>query len=183
MKNLLRQTIIKHRQSLSESEMTMINQKFLTQFIAFFEYYKKIHNPKIIGGYVSINNEINVLPALDYCRNLGFKTALPLCSGKNMPLTFHHFNGDTETLSLDSFKIPAPNPKLPVVTPDLILCPAVGMCRQTHQRLGYGGGFYDKYAAQNPHSHFIAGFCAYQIIDTPDIFMPHDLHFFHIINI
>jgi 5-formyltetrahydrofolate cyclo-ligase len=183
MKNLLRKNILTHRKTLSDLELSGINQSFLSQFIEFFKHYQKIYNPKIIGGYVSINNEINVLPALDYCRELGLKTALPYCQGKNTPLTFHYFNGDIYSLSFDSFKILAPNPKSPVVIPDLILCPAVGVCRKTHKRLGYGGGFYDKYAAKNPNIHYVAGFCDYQLIDKSEIFEPHDAVFFHIIKI
>ncbi len=183
MKNLLRQKILTHRKFLSNSEIALINQEFLQQFIEFFKHYQTIYNPKIIGGYVSINNEINVLPALDYCREIGLETALPYCQGKNTPLTFHYFNGDIYRLSPDSFKIPAPDAESRVVIPDLILCPAVGVCRKTHKRLGYGGGFYDKYAAQNPNIHYIAGFCEYQIIDNPNIFEPHDVSFFNIITI
>ncbi len=183
MKNLLRKNILARRKTLSVSELAEINQSFLKQFIEFFKHYQKIHNPKIIGGYVSINNEINIFPALDYCRDLGLETALPYCQGKNTPLRFHYFNGDIDNLIPDSFEIPAPDPKSPVIIPDLIICPAVGVCGKTHKRLGYGGGFYDKYAAQNPHIHYVSGFFDYQIIDNPEIFESHDVHFFHIIKI
>jgi 5,10-methenyltetrahydrofolate synthetase len=183
MKNSLRKQIIKHRKSLSDERQHQINTEFLQKFIAFFDAYKKTYNPKIISGYISINNEINVLPALDYCRTLGLQTALPFCHGKNTDLTFHIFDGDIQTVSPDRFNIPAPNPATQIVIPDLILCPSVGVCRQTQQRLGYGGGFFDRYAHKNPKIHFIGGFCDFQIIDNPDIFAPYDLQIFNIIKI
>jgi 5,10-methenyltetrahydrofolate synthetase len=183
MKNTLRQQIIKQRKALSNSQIDSFNQQFLQKFIAFFDAYKKQYNPHIIGGYVSINNEINVLSALDYCRTLGLQTALPFCHGKNTDLTFHIFNGDIQTVSPDSLNIPAPNPATQIVIPDLILCPSVGVCRQTQQRLGYGGGFFDRYAHKNPKIHFFGGFCDFQIIDNPDIFEPHDLTLLHILKI
>ncbi len=183
MKKTLRNALINHRKSLSKSQIDAINQKFLTQFIDFFDTYHPQYHPKIIAGYVSINNEINVLPSLDYCRQLGFQTALPYCHGKDTPLTFHNFSGDATHLTIDNFKIPAPNPKLPCVIPDLIICPAVGVSNKTHKRLGYGGGFYDRYAHHNPQSHYIAGFCDYQIIDNETLFSDYDIQFFNIFKI
>jgi 5-formyltetrahydrofolate cyclo-ligase len=183
MKNTLRQQIIQTRKSLVPEYIDTVNERFTQEFINFFDIYRKTHHPKIIGAYVSIHNEINVLPALDYCRSLGYQTALPFCHGKHTDLTYHLFHGDISTLSPDRFNIPAPNPKTDIIIPDLIVCPAVGVCNTTQKRLGYGGGFFDKYAAQHPHIHFISGFCDYQMIDNPDIFMPHDLYFFHILKI
>lgn len=183
MKKILRQNIIKHRKSLSASQTQEINIQFLQKFIDFLKGYNKTHKPKIIGGYVPINNEINALPALDYCHHIGLKTALPFCHGKNTDLTFHAFGGDITTLSPDSLGIASPNPNTQIIIPDVIICPSVGVCQHTQKRLGYGGGFFDRYAQQYPHIHFIGGFCEYQMIDNPDIFKEHDLQFFHIVNL
>ena len=183
MKNTHRQQIIKQRKSLSDAQKQEINIKFLQKFITFFKDYHETHTPKIVGGYMPINNEINVLPALDYCRQIGLQMALPFCHGKNTDLTFHHFDGDCGLLSPDKFQISAPNPQTQIIIPDMIICPSVGVCQKTNKRLGYGGGFFDKYAAKNPAVHFIGGFCDFQIIDNPDIFEPHDLRFLHILKI
>lgn len=183
MKKTVRKKILNHRKNLSIQELTAINKKFLTEFKTFFEEYCITYSPKIIGGYVSIRNEINVLPALDYCRQLGFKTALPFTHDTGNILTYHNFNGDIDSLVIDAYKIPAPDPNQEIVVPDLIICPAIGVQPKTLQRLGYGAGFFDRYKEKYPHIYFIAGFSDYQMIDMNEIFAPHDLIFNYIIKL
>ncbi|MFT6072741.1 MAG: 5-formyltetrahydrofolate cyclo-ligase [Dasania sp.] len=177
MKKIFRQQIVNQRKLLSPKVLLGYNQQFLRQFIAFLKLYQTTHRPKIIGGYVPINNELNALPLLDYCRSVGYKTALPYCHGLNIPLSFHAFDGNELTLKPDKYQIPAPNSTSPVIIPDLIICPSVGVCSHSNKRLGYGGGFFDRYHGLHPHCHFVAGFSDFQVIHNPAIFAPHDLNF------
>lgn len=174
MKQSIRKQIIEQRHNLSQDALTAYNTQYLELFTAFFQEYQKNHHAKIIGGYFPIHNEFDVRPILEYCRSIGLETALPVCHREQKLLTFHLFDGISNKLVPDSYKIPAPDPQTPIVTPDIILCPSVGVCKTTHQRLGYGGGFYDRYAENHPNIYFISAFNQFQIIDQESIFEKHD---------
>lgn len=182
MKKTLRKQIINQRKLISSSQLQAYDDQFYISFKKFFETYRHHYKPKVIGGYCAINNEFNIYKILDYCRLEGFQTALPLCNDQNKSLVFHQFNGDYATLKPDAYQIPAPYPKSPITVPDLIICPSVGVCSASFKRLGYGGGFFDRYAEKYPHIHFVGGFLEFQIIDNNLMFDTHDLEFFQIFN-
>jgi 5,10-methenyltetrahydrofolate synthetase len=174
-KYAIRSEILIKRNSVSNSDYSYYNLEYKRIFFDFFHAYLKIHNPKIIGGYYPIHKEFNVLPILNICRQMNFKTALPYCHGKSHSLTFHNFDGNENLLKPDKYKILSPDPLSSIVIPDLVICPALAINKYTKQRLGYGGGFFDYYASLNPYINFVAGFYNFQILDNRNIFQAHDL--------
>lgn len=74
------------------------------------------------------------------------KWGLPRCIGKN--LAWHDYQGGDRLIS-GTYGITEPHPDLPLLnlaTIDVILVPAVA-CTKKGDRLGYGGGFYDRFFA------------------------------------
>ena len=95
----------------------------------------------IIGGYYPINYEFDCLPILKKFFEKKFLISLPVISDSNH-MNFFNWASDT-FLKVNNMGIPEPVSKK-IVYPDLILVPLVGFDKKKF-RLGYGGGYYDRY--------------------------------------
>lgn len=101
-------------------------------------------------AYYPLPEEINLLPLLEQANREGKTTALPVCSGAGMvkKLTFMRYSGKVKP---GRYGICVPEGK-EIVTPDArTLCLVPGLAyRQDGHRLGYGGGYYDRFLCQFP---------------------------------
>ncbi len=96
---------------------------------------------KIIGGYFPINFEFDCLQILKKFHSRGYSVSLPVTKKKNQ-MDFYKWDvGDP--LSTSSLGIPQPL-KLKKVYPDILFVPIVAFDNYSN-RIGYGGGFYDRY--------------------------------------
>tara|TARA_Y100000741_G_scaffold154102_1_gene116390 strand:+ start:769 stop:1311 length:543 start_codon:yes stop_codon:yes gene_type:complete len=110
---------------------------FLKDVLKRFNLSKK----KIVGGYFPISYEANCLEILKKLEKLGHKICLPVTQKKKQMDFFEwSFN---YPLSIGKIGIPEPCSKKKV-QPDIILVPLVAFNKNKY-RLGYGGGFYDRY--------------------------------------
>ena len=101
---------------------------------------KKIKNP-IIGGYYPVNYEIDCLEILNFFEKKNYNISLPII-GKNNSMEFYKYSFKDE-LYLNKYGIPEPKKKK-IVHPDILFVPLVGFDDRLY-RLGYGGGYYDRY--------------------------------------
>ena len=73
-------------------------------------------------------------------------------------MEFYKWQGSCENLVKNKYQIYEPNPnQSPLVIPekDTIICvPCIAMDKQGY-RLGFGGGYYDRYLSRYPSSHTI----------------------------
>ena len=95
----------------------------------------------IIGGYYPINYEFDCLPVLKEFFKKKFLISLPVVGDLNQ-MNFFNWALDTH-LKVNNMGIPEPLSKK-IVYPDLLLVPLVGFDKNKF-RLGYGGGYYDRY--------------------------------------
>lgn len=79
-------------------------------------------------------------------RKRGARLALPVVVAKAHPLDFRLWE-EGATLERGVWNIPIPPESAPVVAPDVVLAPVVGL-DDAHYRLGYGGGYYDRTIAR-----------------------------------
>jgi|TARA_B110000444_G_scaffold98992_1_gene93812 5-formyltetrahydrofolate cyclo-ligase len=96
---------------------------------------------KIIGGYYPYNYEADTLEVLKKLENKNYQISLPKIS-KNNKMNFYQWSFK-EPLSINTFGIPEPISKKKV-NPEILLIPLVAYDGALN-RLGYGGGFYDRY--------------------------------------
>ena len=101
---------------------------------------KKIKN-KIIGGYYPYNYEMNVIPVLEKFEKSNYLISLPKI-GKNSEMNFFQWSFK-EPLNINKYGIPEPISNNIKYT-DILLVPLVAYDKNFN-RIGYGGGFYDRY--------------------------------------
>lgn len=120
-------------------DMNTLSEKIIENILK-FEPYKKAKNVMI---FYPLDNEISLLPLLD---DTSKKFYLPKVNGNEL-LVCPYKIGDKLTISrfksLESMKRPINSEIL-----DVIFVPAL-MADKYLNRLGYGGGFYDRFLSKN----------------------------------
>ena len=85
--------------------------------------------------------EFDARPLAARLRAKGVRSALPLVRGAGMPLEFRHWWPGV-AMEKGVYDIPVPH-DTPILLPDVLLVPPVGIDAQGY-RLGYGGGYFDR---------------------------------------
>lgn len=103
--------------------------------------------PDQLGVYWPIRNEFNAIAVLEAPDLSKLPLALPWA--RRQPQEMHYRAWDRRPpRGVDDCGLPAPA-EAPAVVPDVVLVPCVGYTR-TGFRLGYGGGYFDRWLAQHP---------------------------------
>ena len=105
---------------------------------------KKKVSGKIIGGYYPYNYEINILQILEKFEKKKFNITLPKIK-KNSQMDFFQWSMN-DPLAINKFGIPEPISER-IKYPDVLLVPLLAFDKNFN-RIGYGGGFYDRYIAK-----------------------------------
>ena len=134
-KSQIRNKIIKIRKKKFDKTL-QIN---LGKFISFLKNDKL--NLKSIGGYYPSNYEIDDLAILDLLEKKNFKVSLPIIKKDNQ-MNFYSWSRN-DPLKINKFGIPEPVSSK-IFYPDILLVPLVAYDVNLN-RLGYGGGYYDRY--------------------------------------
>ena len=111
---------------------------------------KKIRS-KTIGGYYPYNYELNILNLLELLEKKNYTISLPKISKNNMMDFFHWSFKDP--LKINKYGIPETISKKKTY-PQILLIPLVAFDNQFN-RLGYGGGYYDRYISRLRDNHKI----------------------------
>ena len=134
-KSEIRKKILQLRKKNYFKKLLISPNKFLD-----FLKKKRIKN-KIVGGYYPYNFEIDSLEILKKLEKKNYLISLPKV-GKNNKMTFCQWSFK-DPLSINSYGIPEPISKKKI-NPEILLIPLVAFDSELN-RLGYGGGFYDRY--------------------------------------
>ena len=134
LKSKLRKKILRVREKNNKKNI-QIN---FNQIIRILK--KERINKKIIGGYYPVNFEIDDLLLLKKFEKNKFIISLPVIK-KNFQMDFYKWSF-FEILKVNKYGIPEPENKN-IVYPDILLVPLVAFDKNLN-RLGYGGGYYDR---------------------------------------
>tara|TARA_B100000401_G_C52683133_1_gene660720 strand:- start:62 stop:598 length:537 start_codon:yes stop_codon:yes gene_type:complete len=96
---------------------------------------------KIIGGYYPYNYEINSIHILEKFEKKKYRISLPKIR-KNSQMDFFQWSLK-DPLTINKYGIPEPI-STKIQYPNILLVPLVAYDKNLN-RLGYGGGFYDRY--------------------------------------
>ncbi len=102
---------------------------------------KIIFKNKTIAGYFPINYEISILEMLQFLEKKN-KIVFPKIKNKKQ-MEFYSWD-KSDFLTINNFGIPEPNINKKKYYPDIMFIPLVAFDNNKN-RLGYGGGFYDRY--------------------------------------
>ena len=134
-KSEIRKKIIKLRKRNYSKDMK-INFQSIIKILR-----KKKQTKKIVGGYYSYNYEANILPVLEKFKKLNYIISLPKIDKRNGMNFFTWPINDP--LNINKYGIPEPITNK-ILYPDILLVPLVAY-DEDRNRVGYGGGFYDRY--------------------------------------
>lgn len=96
---------------------------------------------RIIAGYMPIRTEISPLPAMKALHKAGARLCVPVINAAGRPLDFREWTPDAAMIDGPfGARVPATGDWL---TPDTLIVPLVAFDAHLN-RLGYGGGFYDR---------------------------------------
>ena len=114
--------------------------------------------------YLSFNQEVRTRPVIERAWADGKRVAVPKVIGDE--IRFIWLNGFGE-LSDGSFGIPEPVNSTPLAddASALILVPGLAFDRRGH-RVGYGGGYYDRWLAAHPGHPTIALCYDFQLLES-----------------
>lgn len=143
-KKALRSAIRAQKRAMTEEEIQLRSQKLGEKFLASDAY----RNAKTIYGYLPYNQEVRTTPMLAQALKDGKRVAVPKVYGEEMKFIYLD---DLSQVEKGYAGIPEPIADEPIADDQtaLVLMPGMAFDPQGH-RIGYGGGFYDKFLCAEP---------------------------------
>ena len=170
-KKALRATIRQQKRAMTENEIVDKSQK-LGELLMASDLYK---NAKTFYGYLPYNQEVRTTPMLQQAMLDGKRVAVPKCYGDEMRFIYMD---DLSKVEKGYAGIPEPIEDGPFADDPtaLVLMPGLAFDAEGH-RIGYGGGFYDKFLAMEPDHPTIAlcyDFQMLEYLETEEFDIPVD---------
>ncbi len=170
-KQELRRTIRERKRAMTEEEIVERSNALAEKF-----YHTPAYQAaSTIYGYLPYNQEVRTVPMLQRALDDGKRVAVPKVYGEEMRFIYLE---DLTQVSKGYAGIPEPIADAPVAEDKqaLVLMPGLAFDPQGH-RIGYGGGFYDRFLAREPHHPTLALCYEFQMqahLDTEEFDIPVD---------
>lgn len=171
-KKSLRKKIREQKQAMSGEQIEIASKELMQMFLQ-TELYQKA---KTLYGYLPYNQEVRTVPILEQALADGKKVAVPKVYGDKMKFIYL---SDLTRVEVGYAGIPEPIADGPEGDDPtaLVLMPGMAFDREGH-RIGYGGGFYDKFLAEEPNHPTIALCYDFQMVEelpTEEFDVPVDM--------
>ncbi len=172
-KKALRREIGAKKRALSAAEIEARSAILADKLYATGQYRQAMS----LYAYLSFNQEVRTSPIIQRAWADGKRVAVPKVVGDEM--VFIWIDSFDNLAPQGAFNITEPIENGPVASDEtaLILMPGLAFDPQGH-RVGYGGGFYDRYLAAQPHHPTVAlcyDFQLYDHLDVDDFDVPVDV--------
>ena len=170
-KQALRRSIREQKRAMTLEEIESRSARLAELFYASESY----RNAKTIYGYLPYNQEVRTVAMLEQAMRDGKRVAVPKCYGDEMRFIFME---DLSLVEKGYANIPEPIADEPIADDEtaLVLMPGLAFDPQGH-RIGYGGGFYDKFLAKEPNHPTLALCYEFQMLphlETEEFDIPVD---------
>lgn len=158
-KATLRRQIRDRKRAMTEEEIVSRSKK-LGELFAKSQIYK---NAKTIYGYLPYNQEVRTIPMLERALQDGKRVAVPKVYGNTMRFIYIE---DMTQVEKGYAGIPEPIGDSPVAEDKraLVLMPGLAFTKKG-DRMGYGGGFYDRFLAEEPEHPTLALCYEFQVVE------------------
>ncbi|MBQ5607457.1 MAG: 5-formyltetrahydrofolate cyclo-ligase [Oscillospiraceae bacterium] len=159
-KTVLRREIREKKRAMTEQEIVLRSEKLGALFVA----SKAYQSAKTIYGYLPYNQEVRTVPMLEQALKDGKRVAVPKVYGDTMRFIYIE---DMSAVAKGYAGIPEPIADGPVAEDEtaLVLMPGLAFTKKG-DRMGYGGGFYDRFLAQEPNHPTLALCYAFQMVEN-----------------
>ena len=159
-KSEIRTLVRSKKRAMTEEEICLRSEK-LGKLLAASPLYQ---NARTIYGYLPYNQEVRTVPMLEQALRDGTQVAVPKVFGDEMEFISME---DLSQVAKGYSGIPEPIHDGPIARDEtaLVLMPGLAFDPQGH-RIGYGGGFYDKFLAREPGHPTIALCYAFQVFEA-----------------
>ena len=143
-KKELRRQIRELKRAMTNEQIDAASARLGELFLNCSQY----KDAKTIYGYLPYNQEVRTVPMLEQAMKDGKRVAVPKCYGEEMRFIYMD---DLSKVEKGYANIPEPIDDGPIADDPtaLVLMPGLAFDPQGH-RIGYGGGFYDKFLASEP---------------------------------
>ncbi len=156
-KKAIRKEIAARRKAAEESFLREASRKIAETVVALPEFQEA----SCIYTYIDYNHEVETRPVIEAAWRAGKQVAVPKVEGKDM--TFYLLE-NYDQLKAGYFGIPEPERGIPADCPDaLMIMPGVAF-DPCCGRVGYGGGFYDRYLEKHTAHRKVAVAFSFQIL-------------------
>lgn len=155
------------RKRIREQKRNMTQEQIIEKSEKLGELFctcKAYQEAKTIYGYLPYNQEVRTTPMLEQALRDGKKVAVPKVYGDTMRFIYLD---DLTQVSTGYAGIPEPIADEPVAEDKtaLVLMPGLAFTEKG-DRMGYGGGFYDRFLADEPNHPTVALCYDFQMVDT-----------------
>jgi 5-formyltetrahydrofolate cyclo-ligase len=142
-KKRLRKEILQRMNALSEEQYTTLSAKIVDSLYKQREWIEA----KTIGITLSMEREVNTYAIIEKAWEEGKAIVVPKCNRETRTMTFRQIT-NFEQLETVYMNLREPDPSITEEVSaeeiDLLLVPGVAFTRKG-DRVGYGGGYYDRY--------------------------------------
>ena len=171
-KKALRKQLAEKKRAMTPEQIRDKSEKLTRAFLQTAQYQAA----KTLYGYLSYNQEVRTEQILRQALADGKTVAVPKVYGQEMKFILLT---DLDRLEKSQMGIPEPIDDAPVADDPqaLVLMPGVAFTA-AGARMGYGGGYYDKFLAQEPQHPTVALCYDFQMVDalpTEEYDVPVDL--------
>lgn len=170
-KTALRRMIREKKRAMTDEQIRSASHRLKELFVACPQYAQA----KTVYGYLPYNQEVRTVPILEQALADGKRVAVPKIYGDEMRFIYLT---DLTKVEKNRWGIPEPIEDGPVGDDPtaLVLMPGLAFDPVGH-RIGYGGGFYDKFLAAEPEHPTVALCYEFQVlpaIETDEYDIPVD---------